>query len=433
MGGNLKRSAVWMLGSHAIRLLVGFFLGTWVARALGPTEFGILVTGTAAVAVAHSVAELGIRQFLLKEVGRRRLSGPVIAGTIMRLWVVTGALAALGLIGWNAISDALPWSVLLAMLVSPLLICLSVHNNWEESCQRPESSVRNQLVGYLTAATARLVALIVAPRLAVIAWTLSAESVLGGFLGLGSLSRHGTTGRWHGRVAQIVLSRGLPLFLSQAGLLLLLRMDTLMVEHISGRQEAGIYGAAVRLSELCYALSPMLITLLLPRLGRLWGQRDEAGFRRLSAKSAGLGAMAGFGSAIGLWLAGGLCVRQLFGSAYVNSVPVLLIHCAAAIPFFLGEWRAAVLVALDKPIWTARFAWLAAALNFSLNLLWIPDHGAMGAAWATLVSYFAGGMLVTWLVPELRWMAKLQASALLEPLRCLVSPLRWWREVKSSF
>ena len=65
MGGNLKRSAVWMLGSHAVRLLVGFFLGTWVARALGPAEFGILATGTAAVAVAHSVAELGIRQFLL--------------------------------------------------------------------------------------------------------------------------------------------------------------------------------------------------------------------------------------------------------------------------------------------------------------------------------------------------------------------------------
>jgi|JI6StandDraft_1071083.scaffolds.fasta_scaffold27773_2 O-antigen/teichoic acid export membrane protein len=433
MGGNLKRSAVWMLGSHAVRLLVGFFLGTWVARALGPAEFGILATGTAAVAVAHSVAELGIRQFLLKEVGRRRLSGPVIAGTILRLWAVTGTLAALGFVGWNAITSALPWPVMAAMLVPLLCICLSVHNNWEESCQRPETSARNQLIGYLTAATARLAALIMVPRLAVIAWTFSAEGVLGGLLGLRSRSRHGAAGRWHGRVAQIVLSRGLPLFLSQAGMLLLLRMDTLMVEEISGRREAGIYGAAVRLSELCYALSPMLITLLLPRLGRLWGQRDEVGFRRLSAKSAGLGAMAGFSSAIGLWLVGGLCVQWLFGSEYLSSVPVLLIHCVAAIPFFLGEWRAAVLVALDKPAWTARFAWLAAALNFSLNLLWIPEHGALGAAWATLVSYFAGGMLATWLVPELRWMARLQTGALLEPLRCLVGPARWWREMKSAF
>ena len=34
---------------------------------------------------------------------------------------------------------------------------------------------------------------------------------------------------------------------------------------------------------------------------------------------------------------------------------------------------------------------------------------------------------------RLRWMARLQTSALLEPLRCLVGPARWWREMKSTF
>lgn len=433
MGGNLKRSAVWMLGSHVMRLLVGFFLGTWVARVLGPVEFGILATGTAAVAVAHSVAELGIRQFLLKEVGRRKRSGAVIAGTIMRLWMMTGILAALGLTIWNTITGALPWLVLVAMVVPLLCISLSVHNNWEESCHRADVSARNQLTGYLVAAGARLVALLTVPKLAVISWTFSLEAVLGGLLGLRTKRQHGPAGRWNGRVARIVLSRGMPLFLSQAGMLLLLRMDTLMIEEISGRREAGIYGAAVRLSELCYALSPMLITLILPRLGKSLSQRDEAGFRRLSAKSAGLGAMAGFSSAIGLWLVGGLFVQWLFGSEYLGSVPVLMIHCVAAIPFFLGEWRSAVLVALDKPAWTARFAWLAALLNFSLNLLWIPDHGALGAAWATLTSYLVGGMLATWFVPELRWLARMQAGALLEPFRCLGAPRRWWREMLATF
>jgi O-antigen/teichoic acid export membrane protein len=38
---------------------------------------------------------------------------------------------------------------------------------------------------------------------------------------------------------------------------------------------------------------------------------------------------------------------------------------------------------------------IGAVVNVVLNVLWIPDYGAIGAAWATLISY---GIATFWLI-----------------------------------
>ena len=61
-------------------------------------------------------------------------------------------------------------------------------------------------------------------------------------------------------------------------------------------------------------------------------------------------------------------------------------------------------------------------MNVGLNLAWIPAHGALGAAWATLVSYTLCGIGGTWLVRDLRWFARLQLVSLLAPISWLLRP-----------
>lgn len=41
-------------------------------------------------------------------------------------------------------------------------------------------------------------------------------------------------------------------------------------------------------------------------------------------------------------------------------------------------------------------------MNAGLNWLWIPDHGGLGAAWATLLSYTLAWVLTSHLMPALR-------------------------------
>ena len=425
MAGKFIRSFRWLIGYQMVRLLVGFFLGTWVARVLGPDNFGVLATATAAGGIAYCFVELGMRQFVLREIGRRRHSGAILAGTVFKLWLALGFVGTSLLAVWNVWSQALPWGVFIATAVPMLLTAFSIHNNWEEAENRAYVAARNNMGGYLGAAALRVVCVLWLPTMVAIAWTFTLETVIALALGMwvSHMRRRGLWLKgWNPRVARSMLSRGAVLVVGQAGMLLLLRADTVMVEHMQGSHEAGIYGAAVRLSELVYFFCPMLSTMLLPRLAQLLKSKDEPHFREMASRGSALMAMAGLASALGLMLLGPTTIRLLFGSPYEASVAVLMIHSLAAVPYFQMEWRYTVMVASDRARVTAWLSWAAVLLNIGLNLLWIPQHGALGAAWATLISYGACGMAGTWLVADLRWFAKSQLVALLAPFDVILRP-----------
>jgi O-antigen/teichoic acid export membrane protein len=52
-----------------------------------------------------------------------------------------------------------------------------------------------------------------------------------------------------------------------------------------------------------------------------------------------------------------------------------------------------VLTATGRQNYRTAAQFLVAVLNFSLNLAWIPSHGWLGAAWATLASDGALGAI----------------------------------------
>src|SRR5262245_30258386 len=54
------------------------------------------------------------------------------------------------------------------------------------------------------------------------------------------------------------------------------------------------------------------------------------------------------------------------------------------------------LEAINKPAISTIVMWLANGVNLGLNLLWVPEHGAVGSAWATVGArvFLAGGLLI---------------------------------------
>jgi MATE family multidrug resistance protein len=99
-----------------------------------------------------------------------------------------------------------------------------------------------------------------------------------------------------------------------------------------------------------------------------------------------LALVSGLASALLMWLAG----PYLFGAlgieadlvapsiAVMNvlalSVPLHLLYVAGT--YFLE--------AIKKPGVSTAIMWAANAINLGLNLLWVPEHGAIGSAWATV-------------------------------------------------
>ena len=57
------------------------------------------------------------------------------------------------------------------------------------------------------------------------------------------------------------------------------------------------------------------------------------------------------------------------------------------------------LEAIKKPAASTIMMWLANGVNLALNLWWVPEHGAVGSAWATVgARVFLAGALLIWIV-----------------------------------
>lgn len=110
-----------------------------------------------------------------------------------------------------------------------------------------------------------------------------------------------------------------------------------------------------------------------------------------------LGVVAGVISALLMWL-GGERIFTVFGIEEAlagPSTPVMNV-LALSIPLHLiyiaGTY---FLEAIKKPGISTVVMWVANAVNLGLNLWWVPEHGAIGSAWATVGArvFLAGALL----------------------------------------
>lgn len=427
------RNLRWLVSQQVLRLLVGFFVGSWMARVLGPESFGVLGASHAVAAIIYAAVELGWRPMIVKELSARPRLRSLLAGTTFWLWLAS-AIVTVGLTaGWNALTiSSLPWPVFIAAMAPLLCFPFTVQNLWEEAEERAYVSAKNQTLGYAGGALLRVASLLQWAQLSLVAWTIAAESIINAALGAWAGLRRGRGALltcWSSRIARSLLARTGWLALFQIGNMLLLRVDAMLLKHYCGDYETGIYSAAVRMSEVGTAACASITAILLPRLAQ--SLTEETRFRALAAAATDLFTLLGCAGSLGLLLAGPAVLTFLFGDKYAASIPVLSVHCFSILTYFLWDWRNSVLICTGA---LSSAAWLAlsgAVLNVLLNLWLIPAHGATGAAWATVLAYAVAGTLMTWSLPRARWLAALQLQSLLSPLHCLLRPVEQISRLRS--
>lgn len=416
----IRRNLSWLAVSQAVRLVTGLLVGTWLTRTLGPEQNGLLGTAIVIGSILGFVAEFGLRQILIKELAMRRDEAPAIFGTAVRLMFFFGLgclIVACGFAGyWGGRQMLLIGIILYAPM--PLNACLAILSRWEAS-QQAQRTARLGLAANLVASLARVGCIIVGADLRWVAVTIALETVVTAGFAFFWAWKHGWARElftWDSRIAAGLLRESLPHFLAHSGTLLLLRVDQLMVFHISGAHEAGIYAATTRLSEIVYAIGPLMIMTFLPVLSVAY-QNDPARYAELRGSLFACLTLLAYGS-MALWLlAGKWLVDWVYGAAFEGVFVVLVIHSLAALPYLHGELRGAVLVIEKKTVWSVRCALAGLVLNVLLNLWLIPAHGAVGAAWATAAAYLLVWFASSLVLPSLRSIGWQQASALLAPFR----------------
>lgn len=410
------RNLSWLTLSQVVRMATGFIVGTWLTRSLGPEQNGVLSTAVLIGTWMGHTSELGLKQVIVKELAVRPESeADVVFSSAARVMFMSGWLCMLagGLFAWAF--GGREMLMLGLVLYAPLLLNAyqSVLARWD-AAQQSQRTAKLAMAANLLASFVRAVMIYYGASMGWLAFSLALESIIGIVLAFGWCAHRGwlkSLRLWDPAVARRLLSESLPLLLAQVGSLLLLKVDQMMLFRMRGAAEAGIYAAATRLSEIVYAVAPLLVTSFLPLLSRA-RHEDHALYLKRQKALFGVCTLLGYGTILAWWLAGDWIVRLLYGPAFAAVVPVLMVHGLATLPLLHGEIRSAILVIERKTAWSVRCVFAGLALNVLLNLWLMPAYGALGAAWATVICYTLVWIIASLVLPALRDVGRQQVSAL---------------------
>ncbi len=385
------------------RLCLSLVITCVLARHLGGAGFGQLAVAMAVVSILLSVGELGFARYTVRELMKQGGDPSAVLGTTITARFIVSAVLFTGLIawiGWRTPQGAVLLVVYgIQLLTNPVTEVLA----WLEAHGRVSNAVIAQFIGFITSATCIGIGIWQNAPLWFFALTYALEGWVFIALSASVFWRHG--GRINVRAFQFsrafaLVSRSWPELASQAALILLFRLDTMMIEWLRGAEEAGIYGAAVRVSEMAYFVPGILATLFLPRLMEA-RQNDAAQYEKRVVDYFSASVVLALGVAAGLLLLSPW-MPFVFGDEFARSAEMLRVHAWAFIPFAIGIARTQILTVEDKLAANLPSVIVAVVVNAWLNLEWIPAHGGVGAAWATLVSYTLAWIIWTYFSPDLR-------------------------------
>jgi O-antigen/teichoic acid export membrane protein len=169
------------------------------------------------------------------------------------------------------------------------------------------------------------------------------------------------------------------------------------VEAYFGERELGVYAAVGSLMVVGITIVTAIADSATPRLAAHVAAADRPRFARVLAKLIVLGLLLGGAGIVVAVVAGKTVLELLFGAEYARYDELLLWTMLIApvnyTASFLGYSMTALRAFKVQPVLIAASSAVAVAASFAL----VPEHGLVGAAWATglsLAAQLGGGAIV---------------------------------------
>ena len=185
-GRNMLQKVIsntgWLFADKIIRMGVGLFVGVWIARYLGPEQFGIFNYAIAFVALFLPIANLGLDSIVVREIVRFPSSKDEILGTVFVLKFFSGILIFISVLA--AIILVRPEDTLIQCLVGItaggiIFQAFDTIDIWFESQVASKYTVYIKNISFLIMTIFKIVLIVIKAPLLAYEWAGFAEIAIG--------------------------------------------------------------------------------------------------------------------------------------------------------------------------------------------------------------------------------------------------------------
>lgn len=390
---NVVSNTGWLFAEKMLRMGVGLFVGVWVARFLGPEQYGYLSYALAFASLFSAIAGLGLDGIVVRELVRDPSGTCEILGTAFVLKFLSGVftfLTVLAAIRLIRPTDSLTFWLVGIIAGGMIFNAFDTIDFWFQSQVQSKYSVVAKSSAFLLISVAKIALILTDAPLIAFAGAGFAEIVIGS---LGMVVTYRASGRhilcWRSNlpVAKRLLKDSWPLILSSVAIMIYMRIDQVMIGEMVGSKEVGIYSVAVQLVEAWYFIPGVIVSSVFPSIVEAKEMGESVFYERLQQLYNFMAFMA-YVVAIPVTFLAGWVIKTLYGVAYSKAGPMLAVLIWSILFTNLGVARSTFLTAMN---WT-RVHFLTVALgaliNVVLNYILIPQYGGMGAVIASCFAYW---------------------------------------------
>jgi PST family polysaccharide transporter len=407
----------WLFSERALRMGVGLIVSVWLARYLGPEQFGLLNYALAFVSLFVAIATLGLQDIVVRDIVNDPTGTQEIIGTSFLLRLIGGVISFVlifAAINFFQSDDKLAKTIVVILGFTLVFQASEVVKCWFESQIMSKYIIWMQNGVFLIGAAVKVSLILVNASLFAFVWVMFFEALTTA-IGMFAVYRWkvGKLSAWRPRItrAKSLLRDSWPLILAAIAVTIYMRIDQIMLGHMVGNEAVGIYTAAVRISEVWYVIPLAIAASVFPSILEARKKNGDLYKQRLQ-KLYDLMVLLTLAVALPMTFLSDWIVVLLFGQAYSAAGTVLSIHIWATLFVFLGVASEKWFLAENRQILSFQRTLLGALVNIGLNIILIPKFGIIGAALTTVFSYAIAAMLADVIQKETRPMFAMKVRSL---------------------
>ncbi len=384
------RNTGWMFGARVLTLLINLFVSIFIAKQLGPEQYGTFSFIISFVSIAGFTL-FAIDSLVMKRLNEDKDSTDKILGSALAikfvnsLFTITTATLA-GLIFANTST-----TVLMIFVYSTFTIFQSfgvIDFYFKINVQNKPISILSIVVVSLSSVI-KIGILYYNLPLVYLLLSYVLDHIIGaiGYIYLykkyvGSIFNFSV----EKNIVKGLIIKSWPLTISALATTIYIRIDQIFIKVLLGSESLGLYAIAVRFSEVWFIISEVMCLSLLPAILNAEKTNNEL-FLSRSKRLYSLLFYSAIGVCIIMYVISPILINTLYGEAYSQSVNILRLYIWSIVGFFIATALNQFLFAKGKLKTILFMNIIGMSLSVALNYILIPILGIQGAILANIVAY----------------------------------------------
>lgn len=404
------KNASWIIICRILQSILSFVIGTISARYLGPSNYGLINYASSVTAFLVPVVQLGLRSTLVQEIISEPEKEGQTIGTALLMSTIASILGIFGVIAFsNIVNRTEIDTIIVCSLYSISLVfqALEMIQYWFQAKLLSKYVSIISLLAYTLVSLYRIFLLVSGKN---VYWFALSQVLDYLIISVSLLAVYKKIGNQR---LSVSIMRALTLFEKSkyyivSGIMVTIfsLTDRIMLTLMIGEETTGYYSAAMTCADLSSFVFAAIIDSARPSIFES-KKVSEAKYEKNISRLYSIIIILALGQSVVLTTGARIIVSILYGDGYIPSVEVLRVITWYTVFAYMGSIRNIWLLAEEKQSILWRINLLGAISNILLNLVLIPEFGASGAAFTSVVTQFFTNCFLCFLIKPVRPIVKL--------------------------